>query len=282
MRLCVITDEISQDLGEVLDLCDEHGFKAIEIRSVWGTPPDKLTLRQCEQIADRAAARGVEVAAFASPVFKTAMPAGATDLARARSTLERALEQCAALRTALLRVFSFYRSGPPDVAGATLAIDAILDQVATPGITLGLETGTRTNTPMAAHAQSLLTALARPGTGMVWDPGNTVFAGFGGGHLGGLEDVCVQDLVHVHVKNPLGQTGYVELGRGSLRWPSILAALGERGYCGYLSLETHWRRERVLTAAERDEPWGWGFSAGGLEASAPCMASLASWVAAAA
>ncbi|WP_328783192.1 sugar phosphate isomerase/epimerase [Streptomyces canus] len=278
MRPCILTDEISQDLDEALEICDRQGFTAIEIRSVWNTPPNELTLRQCADIAARAADRSISIAGFASPVFKTELPTSAADLTRCQSLLASSIEQCAALGTGMVRVFSFFRDGAPDVQAAAEAIDTVLNKVPTDEVVVAIETGTRTNTPTAALGQQLVDALSRLNVGVLWDPGNTVFAGFGDGHLGGLPDLRPGSLLHVHVKDPRGTSGYVELGQGDLPWPAILAALRERGYRGHVSLETHWRKERVLTARERDEPWGEGISAGGREASEACMAMLASWL----
>jgi hypothetical protein len=53
--------------------------------------------------------------------------------------------------------------------------------------------------------------------------------------------------------------------------------LAAQGYDGWVSLETHWRLDRVLTGPERDEPWGPGISGGGLEASRICMEVLNGW-----
>src|SRR4051794_9925673 len=190
MRLCVLTDEISQDLDEALAVCVRHGYPAVEIRSVWNIPPHRLTLRQCHEIAASAAAAGITVAGFASPVFKTELPRGTTELARCTRLLIRSLEQCAALGGGLLRIFSFFRAGEPNLLAAAAAMDAVLSQVDTSAVTLGVETGTRTNTPTAVLGRQLLELLGRPGVGIVWDPGNTVFSGFGdGGHLGGLPDI---------------------------------------------------------------------------------------------
>jgi sugar phosphate isomerase/epimerase len=280
MLPCILTDEISQDLDGALDLCCRHGFRAIEVRSVWNTPPYELTLRQCRDIGTRAAAHGITIAGFASPVFKTPLPDSAARLAACEALLARSLEQCGVLGTRLLRVFSFYRTADPNVPAAAAAMDTVLGRVPTDGVTLCVETGTRTNTPTAALTSDLLKRIGRPNLAVLWDPGNTVFSGFGNNvGLVGLADLRPSDLAHVHVKDPLGTTGFVELGRGSLPWPNILDALAERGYRGYLSLETHWRRQRVLTGPERDEPWGDGFSAGGYEASDACMATLAQWIA---
>jgi sugar phosphate isomerase/epimerase len=280
MRACILTDEISQDLDKALDLCNRRGFPAIEVRSVWNTPPHELTLSQCRDIAQRASDHGIGISGFASPVFKTSLPDSTARLAECEALLARSLDQCEALGTRLLRVFSFYRDGAPNVPGAAAAMDAVLAKVATDGVTVAVETGTRTNTPTAALARELLELLGRPELRILWDPGNTVFSGFAGSAgLVGLTDMRPSDLAHVHVKDPLGTCGYVELGRGAVAWLNILNALAERGYGGDLSLETHWRCHRVLNASERDEPWGDGFSAGGYEASDACMTTLAQWIA---
>lgn len=281
MHPCILTDEISQDLDKALDLCCLRGFKAIEVRSVWNTPPHKLSLHQCRDIVKRATDRGITIAAFASPVFKSPLPDSASQLAQCESLLVRSIEQCESLGTRLLRIFSFYRNGKPNVVAAAAAMDAVLTRVPTDGLTLAVETGTRSNTPTAALARELLDNLRRSNLGILWDPGNTVFAGFSNSNsngMDGLTDLLPSDPVHVHIKDPLGTTGYVELGCGDLAWPKILDALAERKYQGYLSLETHWRLKKVLNATERDEPWGEDFSDGGYEASNACMATLSRWV----
>ncbi len=281
MRTCILTDEISQDLEAALALCRKHSFAAIEVRSVWNTAPHELSLQQCHNVAERAADQGLRIAGFASPVFKTVLPDSPSKLAEAEGLLKRALEQCDALGTKLLRVFSFYRSGDPNVALAAETMAKVLDRVSTGEILLGIESGTRTNTPTAALTRELLDRLARPNVGVVWDPGNSVFAGFSDGSgLCGLSDLRPSQVFHVHVKDPVGTTGYVELGHGNVPWGAILDALVGFDYRGYLSLETHWRKDRVLSGPERDEPWGNGFSAGGYEASDACMGTLARWVAA--
>ncbi len=278
MRLCILSDEISQDLDEALGLCRRHGFDAIEVRSVWNTRPHELTLDQCREIARRADASGIAIAGFASPVFKRALPAGPDELAESEALLARSVEQCDALGAGLLRIFSFFRDGDPDLDASASAMDAVLRRVPRGALRLAVETGTRTNTPSAALAAQLVDRLREHRLGVLWDPGNTVFSGFADGDaLCGLTQLRPEDLAHIHVKDPLGTNAYVELGRGSLPWPAILDALAGQRYRGYLSLETHWRRERVLTGPERDEPWGDGFSAGGYAASDRCMAVLAAW-----
>lgn len=79
---------------------------------------------------------------------------------------------------------------------------------------------------------------------------------------------------HIHVKDPGGTDGYVRVGDGLVPWSAIVRRLAADDYPGYLSFETHWRHDRVLNQAERDQPWGAAFSDGGCEATRECVRAL--------
>jgi sugar phosphate isomerase/epimerase len=142
-----------------------------------------------------------------------------------------------------------------------------------------LETGTRTNTPSIDYALEFLSIATNLVDGLLWDPGNSVFAGF---LSRPVEDEWAEgkDLIkHVHVKDPGSSGGYVRLGNGTLPWPALLQRMSDDGYRGWLSLETHWRHEYQLDATLRDQPHGYAFSSGGLGSSVECMQILRHWVA---
>lgn len=278
MRLCVINDEISQDLATSLTLCRKHRFSAIEIRSVDNTPPHELSLNRCREIREHANSEGVEIAAFASAVFKAELSGSQYDVDRQVGLLENAMERAQVLSCRTIRIFSFFRAGEPNIAKATDLINEVLRKTDTSEFELALETGTRTNCPTAALAESIVVSLDTSNIGLLWDPGNTVFSGFGDASgTYGLDDIGKRSLKHVHVKDPDGTARYVRLGEGSIDWPKILRRLVERNYEGFLSLETHWRPNRELTPQQRDTPWGDEFSRGGLEASDQCMEAMVSW-----
>lgn len=274
MKLAAIGDEISQDLDIALALVRTQGFDGIEIRSVWNTPPHRLTAEQCGRIRSRVEAAGVELVAYDSPAFKHPLPR----THREREVTVRLLEDSLAVARALggpaVRVFSFYREGParPEVAAEAMA--AALDRVDCSGLLLLLENGTRTNSPTAADLATLLELLAPQPLGALWDPGNAAFSG--------LEAVPAPDSARrlgrclglVHVKDPRGSRCYTRLGDGDLPWGAIVAGLRAAGFAGYLSLETHWRVGRELSAAERDRPWGEAFSRGAYVPTAICMEAL--------
>lgn len=280
MHASVLSDEISQDLAVAVTTAVEAGFDGLEIRSVDGCPPHRLPDAALAEIRRTVTGAGLAVSAFCPPGLKEPLPAGPAERAAATAVVQRAVEQARLLGAPAVRIFSFYRDGPvPEPERAAAVARAVLAPVELPpGVRLVLETGTRSNTPTVATATRFLAALGDPGVGILWDPGNTAFSGFDPSPWPGDFAAAPGRIAHVHVKDPQGTARYVRLGDGDLPWPRILRGLAEAGYDGWLTLETHWRQDRELTPAERDEPWGDGVSAGGLQASRECMAVLASWL----
>lgn len=277
MKLAVIGDEVSQELDDVLRLCAHHGFRGLEVRSAWNRAPLQLTRNDCRRIVHAVRAAGMEVAAFSTPALKSALPRTAAERARVREVLARSLERAAWLEAPLARVFSFYHEGTPDPLAAAAEMRSALDGCPPPaGCRLMVENGMRTNNPDARETVRLLEALGGVGPGVLWDPGNAWFSGWDRQPFADQYALLREHIVHVHVKDPIGGDRYTRLGDGEVDWPGIVNRLAADGFGGWVSLETHWRPNRVLTAAERDDPFGDGFSAGGYEASGQCMAVLAS------
>jgi sugar phosphate isomerase/epimerase len=281
MRISVLSDEISQDLTVAADVAVAGGIDGLEIRSVDGTPPHRLSDAALTDIRSYLGERGLLVSAFCPPGLKCPPPTTAAERAAVTAVVQRAVEQAALLGTGLVRIFSFYRTDPitPRPERAAEIARGVLDPVQLPeGVRLAVETGTRSNTPTIRLALRFLDALAGDALDLLWDPGNTVFSGFDPAPFPGDFALAPQRIAHVHVKDPQGTTRYVRLGDGDLPWPAILAGLDAAGYDGWLTLETHWRHDRELTPQERDEPHGEGISRGGVEASKECIAVLQRWL----
>src|ERR1700733_329092 len=276
MKLAVIGDEESQDLSEEIRLTKKHHFEGIEIRSVWGKNPLELTRADCDRIVSELVAAGLKIAGFATPTFKTELPSNRSEIAMAQGILERSLTRAEWLRAPFVRTFSFYRQGEPDPLAAAEVMGAVLNNMGQVPIPLAIETGTRSNTPNAETMRALIGTLKYPRAGVLWDPGNRIFSGWELSPCPQAYDLLRPYLLHVHVKDPLDQECYTELGRGVVPWSAILRQLHLDGFQGYASLETHWRIGRVLSNEERDSPHGYGFSAGGHNASDRCMRVLRS------
>jgi sugar phosphate isomerase/epimerase len=276
VKLAIINDEISQDLLVALEVVGSHEFHGIEIRSVWNTRPHELSGDQCRRIRDELDAADVELVAYDSPVFKHALPETTNEQDAAARLFERSIEIAHALGNPPTRIFSFYRDGWPCVYAAAEAMAKLLDRVPCHDVPLLVENGTRTNSPTASTLVELLDMLAPRELGALWDPGNAMFCGLE--RTPPLDALQMLDsrLRLVHVKDPSGSDHYTKLGDGDVQWAVILDKLVADGFAGSLSLETHWRLNRTLKRAERDEPWGDAFSCDGRVPSSICMAVLKS------
>jgi sugar phosphate isomerase/epimerase len=274
VKLAIISDEISQDLDRALELVQRHGFDGIEIRSVWNTRPHELSIDQCQRIRDRVGAAGVKLVAYDSPAFKQPLPRTRREFDAAARVLETSMGVARDLGCPPTRVFSFYREGPPRPAAAVEAMAKLLDRVPAPDVPLLLENGMRTNSPTAAALAELLELLGPRPFGALWDPGNAAFCGLEQTPPAQAYEMLRPKLRLVHVKDPRGSSSYTRLGTGDLPWGEIAAELAAGRFGGFLSLETHWRLGRILSQAERDEPWGEDFSCDGYEPSSICMAEL--------
>ncbi|EST27276.1 sugar phosphate isomerase/epimerase family protein [Streptomyces roseochromogenus] len=274
MRLAIINDEIDQSLDRAIGLATHLGYTGLEVRSVWNRPPHLLDDGQLRRIRETLASAGLEVAGFCPPALKCALPRTSQDAARVRAELEDAIRRARLLGSPTVRIFSFFRDGDPDPSAAATVARDVLAGLDWHGVEPLVESGTRTNTPTMRHLMDFLDQVGDDRLGALWDPGNSVFSGWDPQPFPADYTLGRERIKHVHVKDPAGRSGYVRMGDGDLPWREILTALSDDGYAGWLSLETHWRIGRVLTAGQRDEPWGDTFSEGGSEASATCMRLL--------
>ncbi|MCL6443038.1 MAG: sugar phosphate isomerase/epimerase [Alicyclobacillus sp.] len=278
MRLAIIGDELDQNLDRVIDVVSTNEFHGIEVRSVWNTQPDKLTHEQLEKIRDSIKKAGLAVAGFDSPCLKTVLPRTDAELEASRNSILHAIEQARLLDAGFVRIFTFYREGEANPKLAAEVAKRILDGIIPDDIQIYVETGMRTNTPTMQHMLQFLDVIGDNRLGVVWDPGNSVFAGADKNPFPADYEAGKELIKHVHIKDPIGQQEYTRLGDGDLPWPEIIRTLYTDDYKGYLSLETHWRIGRVLDQNQRDNPWFDTFSENGYEASVECMQQLLNYV----
>ena len=95
-------------------------------------------------------------------------------------------------------------------------------------------------------------AAASPHLRLIWDPGNAAMldpSAFTG--LGGLENIR-ERVAHVHVKDVTASQEWTRIGDGIVDFAALLRYLGETGYDGYLSFETHYQRDGSGELATRD------------------------------
>jgi L-ribulose-5-phosphate 3-epimerase len=254
MRLSVITDEISPDLGVALRACESMDVSAVELRSVGGR-----NLVHHDLASARHACAAVSAGGFTCPVVDTPFLKTPIDEV-AWPDLERGFELAHLVGAETIRVFSTLRpqAGPPNsLRRITDLLAAAVDRAANVGLRLAMEIEHACSVALGAEAVELLTAPELEPLGVVWDPGNE--ARFLGrkpdpGPIAELGPA----IYHVHVKDA-DPDRWVRLGTGVVDWPEQLTALKAIGYDGFLSMETHYElpgggepatRESVLALRE--------------------------------
>jgi L-ribulose-5-phosphate 3-epimerase len=251
VRLSVIADEIDARLGQSLDVCEELGLSAVELRTVDGVSivdhqPDAL--RALRQELD---GRGFRVSAIASPFLKC--DRGDDRLAQ-ESVHEHALRAAALLSAPVVRAFSYWREPDPSVALPELgdALHRAAARAHDAGVTLALENEHECNVATSEEARAALDAAASSDLRLIWDPGNAAMldpASFAG--LGGLESIHDR-VAHVHLKDVSASGHWTRIGDGIIDFAALLRYLADAGYDGYLSFETHYQRDGSGEPATRD------------------------------
>lgn len=267
--LSVLTDEISQDLGDACEIAArEFGLGYVELRAAHD---QNIMSWDAGQIADaqRLLARyNLRVSELASPIFKVDWPDApksrfsptgpqyAADFTYAQQDelIDRAIALAHTFDTPYIRIFDFWRLD--DQAPHRDAIDDRLRQAAVragkAGVTLNVENEAACNTGTGAEAARLLAAVRDRSLMLNWDPGNARAAGEIP-YPDGYARLPKGRIAHVHCKDAVartdGTTEWAAMGAGEIDWTGQLRALARDGYHGALSLETHWRGTG-LTAEE--------------------------------
>lgn len=245
MRLSVITDEIDPGLARALDVCEELGIGAVELRTLDGVQVVDRSDAELAAIRAELDRRGFAVCAIASPFLKCHR---GEDQAR---VLDGALRAASALGAPVVRAFGYWREADPPAALPDLG-RALHDAAAHAVVTLALENEHECNVATAAEARAALDAADSPQLRLIWDPGNAAMldpAAWNG--LGGL-DTIVDRVAHVHLKD-VSQTGeWTRVGDGIVDFRAQLECLAQAGYDGYLSFETHYARDGSGQLATRD------------------------------
>lgn len=271
MKLSIITDEISSDVESAVELAQEWGVQAIELRGVgeqrYPNVSDFWRVRVPELVRES----GLPVAALSPGLFKIPFPGAPAPETRilrwedamiferyraaealARFHLEELLPQtilaARALGAKVIVCFSFDRGPeiPPDAPVPSAVIDLLRDaarRVGDEGLTLAVEAEHICWGDTGVRTAKLVRQVGHSALGINWDPANAFRAGedrpFPDGYA------AVRDLVrHVHYKDAATdpQTGMRHfVAEGSVDWPGQIAALRRDGYSGYVSVETHVR-----------------------------------------
>lgn len=260
LEVGIITDEISQDIEESLDVMRRCDVSISEIRAVWGKNSVDLDPGEVARLKRILKDAGSSVCAVASPFYKCDISderqAERGRLHEARDIglegqmdlLERTFNVAENLGTPNIRVFTFWRTEDPTPEIEQRIVELFqepLNRARQRGMRLLIENEHACFLGTGAETARVLQRFDDDAVGAVWDPGNAYCAGETP-YPGGYE--AIRPWVrHIHIKdarrNAEGAVQFVRVGEGVLDYPSQIARLKADGYEGVVSLETHYARE---------------------------------------
>lgn len=275
MKLAFITDEATQSLTEAIAFAKEHGMEGVELRSVEDTPIDRIpaeTLQEYKKLLDDA---GLKVCNLASSFFKCLPGEAAPEYEK----LRRLCDAADILDCKTIRGFVFFAEGEPAITEEMIGLFApAVEILKTRGKELLLEADPSVNTTNHAALAAFLDRLDSDVVGAIYDPGNDIYDRYREVPYPDGYEAAKTWVRHVHIKdavrNEQGEPYCVCIGTGWVDYPGLLKALKRDGYDGWLSLETHYRVNAVISEELMTRPGGAAFSEGGLGATAESAAAL--------
>ncbi len=262
MKLGVICDGISRDLGHSLKVMDEFGLDHAELQFVWDSEVGDHSPRQIEEMRSLLTGHGKSVSCVSRHVFAgltVANRPGDEAHARHMDALRRVISMAHELECPLVRIMTnrkeqiLWGSGGAEIWNvqkgawqATLALIAPAVELArAEDVTLVVETGNGTMVNSCFTGRKLIDDLdARDALKVLWDPANNCwchelaypdgYSELRGGYLG-----------HVHIKDvrvdtPRATLEVRRMGEGQLSelFRPMADAMRADGYEGVVSLES--------------------------------------------
>lgn len=241
--LAVITDEISPNLSHALDVCEEFGISAVELRTIGTENIVDLSEEQVADIRAQLQQRNMAVVAIASPFLKCDYW-GDDELEHQRQLriLRRSIEIAHDLGAPIVRTFNFWRQADPTVwyepALATLTEATAICRDS--DILLGFENEHACTSATGEEAAWFVDRIGDPTLGVIWDPGNEAVVG-SNPFPDGYQHIKSR-IHHVHLKDAraiAADPTFVVMGEGAIDYLGQFRALAQSGYAEAMSLETH-------------------------------------------
>ncbi|MFL4469555.1 sugar phosphate isomerase/epimerase family protein [Tateyamaria armeniaca] len=262
MKLGVITDGISRDLGNAIDVMDEFGLSYAELQYIGETEVGDHSAHQIRDVDTLLRDRGKPVSCLSRHIFAgmtTANRAGDPLHTQHMDALKRVIDMAHVVDSPLVRIMTqkkeqiLWGSGGAEnwnvAHGAwdTMApmIAPAVDLARREGITLVVETGNGTMVNSNYTARRLIDELdAKDVLKVLWDPANNCWC-HELAYPDGYDAVKDGYLGHIHIKDVVVDTPRAtlevrELGYGQLGplFQPMADALRADGYEGVVSFES--------------------------------------------
>ena len=248
MRISVVSDEISDDFEEAVELGQRLGVHVYELR--WVRPAGGFMRRRVGDLSDEEAMALAEVAqrhgavigSIAPGLFQCPWEDGKGTLEAQMARLERAFRIAELLRTRSIVVHGFQPANPRRNGicppGVIDALGLAARRAESAGFRLLLKNSGDCYADTGAHTAAMVHAVHSDALGVSWDPCHASRLGedaVGDGYGWVAPFVC-----DVRAKDQVGSVGqgyeYTVLAQGTIDWPAQLRALANDGYRGTITV----------------------------------------------
>ncbi len=239
----VVTDEISDDLEEAIEIAKSWELEHIELHKIWGKnicDVDEATLSKAISMVRSS---GLTVNSIDSLTLRCQLD-NDEEYSQHMKHLLKSIEIAPLFGTNVVRLFSFRKE--EDVEEKW---DRIFEKMELPikisereGVILGFENASSMNIGTSDDLERLFERFDSPNLKLIWDPGNAYAAGEKLPFPDGYEKVKGK-IIHVHLKDAIldeqGKNVWKPIGQGDVDYRGQLEALHKDSYKGVIALETH-------------------------------------------
>lgn len=240
VTISAFADEIDSELTVQMDVCESHGIKCIDVRSIGGKNVSAMTLDEVAEYRKQMDDRGFTVPCIGSPIGKIKI---SDDFDTHLELLRHCCDVAGAFGTNLVRVFSFY---PSDGCDISTRRDEVMDRTAAmvkvaeaADVVLLHENEKAIYGAGPDGVKDLFATIKSEHFKGIFDPANFVEEGvapYDDAWRQGLAELT--DFFHIKDKRP-GDSACVPAGEGDGQFAEIFADLKPRGWSGYMTLEPH-------------------------------------------
>lgn len=240
MEFGIVTDELSQDPREAIELALGWGIRKFEIRGVHGERFPRLSGNGLDELAALRNEYGIEYTAVSPGFFKAHLDDKAHMDYALGDGLEATVEFMLECGVPLMICFGFEMATGTD-AGAVARLKDLAERLSGQGLSAAVENETHCKFNTPDRIAALLERIDRPNMGANWDLGN-LKEGAPDGYPAGYEQVRPW-IRNVHVKDVAllgnGQTEWRPVGEGVCDWRGQMRAIARDGIVGHVTIENH-------------------------------------------
>jgi len=242
-KIGVVTNEISDDLEEAINVAKSWGLEYIELNGVWGEnicDVDEATLSKAIRIVR---ASGLTVTNIGSLTLRCNLEDD-EEYSQHIKHLLRSIQIAPLFDVNVVRLFSFWKEENVEEKW-----DRIFEKMELPiriaereGVILGFENVSSGNVGTSDDLERLFDRFDSPNLKLIWDPGNAYATGEMTPFPDGYEKIK-NKIIHIHAKdvvfNEQGERIWKPIGQGAVDYKGQMEALYKNSYRDVIALETH-------------------------------------------